>query len=173
MDGGYYETADQDPSGCGCGEQFSANDSSYLQGENAPYEYSAEAPAMNSSAFDEGGNDPRTFYATPQNGTSATPGAPTSGAAKPLPAAPPNRAGVPMPQDMTPMDPPMEFPKNSPGEFDPLDEKSAPAAEKVLDPVSFDLPRLPAIPLRSHSSVKRTVPRPVQPLATTSQHFQR
>ena len=67
----------------------------------------------------------------------------------------------------------MEFPNKTPGEFDPLQEEGAPAAEKVLDPVSFEIPRLPPLPERAHSSVKRGGSQQVELISTDSEQFQR
>lgn len=78
-----------------------------------------------------------------------------------------------MPQDMTPMDPPMEFPESAPGGFEPLENDAAPAADNALNPVHYELPRLPPIPERAHTSGKRTAPHQVRPIATGSQQFQR
>ena len=67
----------------------------------------------------------------------------------------------------------MEFPRKAPGEFDPLQEEGAPAAEQVLDPVSFEVPRLPPIPERAHSSLKRGRSQQVQQITTDAEQFQR
>ena len=117
----------------------------------------------------ESSSDPRTFSPTPPNDTPTSPGPSNSGAAKPLTVPPASGENVPMPQDMTPK----ESPKNAPGSFDPLGEEAAPAADNVLDPVSYDLPRIPPIPARVRSVVKRSGPSTVRPIATNAQQFQR
>ncbi|MBC7967153.1 MAG: hypothetical protein H7Z17_14665 [Fuerstia sp.] len=156
MTGGGYETANQGSTGCGCGEQPSTNGAMYIPEGSGPYEYSAEAPMMNIPAGDQSQTAPRSFGPTPAHEEApAAPGSLNNDVAKPLPTPPAGQDATPMPQDLTPMDPPMEFPNNAPGEFDPLQNEGAPAADKVLDPISYEVPRLPPIPVPAHSSVKR------------------
>ena len=173
VNGGVYAAADQGAIGCGCGPQHSTSGSMYIPEGNGQYEYSAEAPMMSVPANDQSQAGPRSFPPTRQYEAPATPGTLNDSVAKPLPIPPAEESPAPMPQDLTPMDPPMEFPKNTPGEFDPLQEEGAPAAEKVLDPVSFEIPRLPPLPERAHSSVKRGGSQQVELISTDSEQFQR
>ncbi|MEJ7591677.1 MAG: hypothetical protein WKF77_09025 [Planctomycetaceae bacterium] len=137
-----------------------------------PYEYSGAAPMMGIPANDQSHTVPRAFPPAHPSEAPATPDSLNDNVAKPLPIPPAGEGAAPMPQDLTPVDPPMEFPKNAPGGFDPLQEEGAPAAEQVLDPVSFEVPRLPPIPERAHSSNKRGSQQ-VQQIPTDSQQFQR
>ena len=163
--GGFYATPEQGSTGCDCGQQHSTNGSMYIPEGNAQFENSAEAPRMSVPASEQSHVVPRSFPPSP--------GSLDDNVAKPLPLPPSSEGTAPTPQDLTPMEPPMEFPKNTPGDFDPLQQEGAPAAKKVVDPVSFEIPRLPAIPERDHSSAKRGGPQPVRPIATDSERFQR
>ena len=173
VSGGFYETADHGPTGCSCGEQHSTNESMYIQEGHGPYEHATEAPMMNVPENVQSNAVPRSFPPIHPHVAPATPDPLNDNVAKPLPIPPAAKGPEPMPQDLTPMDPPMEFPKNTPDAFDPLHEEGAPAAEKVLDPVSFEIPRLPAIPERTQSSVKRGTSNQVQRIATDAEQFQR
>lgn len=173
VNGGFYPAAEQGSTGCDCGQQHSTNGSMYFPEGNVSYEYSSEAPMMNVPANAQGHTDPRSFPPTRSYEAPATPGFLNDNVAKPLPIPPAEAGPAPIPQDLTPMDPPMAFPENTPEKFDPLLQEGAPAAENVLDPVSFEIPRLPPIPERDHSSAKRGGPQPVRPIATESERFQR
>ncbi len=75
-----------------------------------------------------------------------------------------------MPHDMTPMDPPMVLPRTDPDVFDPAAEHGVPPAEKTLDPVSYEIPRLPPIPDRSqNASFGRVESHPLRPIENSSQ----
>ena len=122
---------------------------------------------------DQTNNVPRAFPPSSRDATPPTLGSQNSDSATPIPVPELHREAVPMPQDMTPMDSPMEFPKNSPDGFDPLEKDAAPAADNILDPVNYELPRLPPIPERDYMSGKHKVPQQVRPITTSSQPFQR
>ena len=172
--GGWYpETAEQGFSGCGCGEQHSVHGTMSVPEEMGQFQYSAEGPAMGSPADYQINNTPRAFPPVSPEAAPSTPGSPNVDSAAPGAVPRGHRDTVPMPQDMTPMDPPMEFPKNAPEGFDPLQEEAAPAADNVLDPVSYELPRLPPIPERDYRSGKHRVPQQVRPIETSPQQFQR
>lgn len=159
MTGGVYETPGQGSTDCGCGQQISTNGAMYIPEGSGPSGYTAEYPMMSIPADNHSQTGPRSFGPTsPLEAAPSPPGALNENGAKPLPTPPTGQDATPMPQDLTPVDPPMEFPKNAPGEFDPLQEEAAPAAGKVVDPVSYEVPRLPPIPVRAHSSVQRGGP---------------
>jgi len=159
----YPEAAEQGFSGCGCGEQHSVHGSMSVPEEIGQFQYSAEGLPMGSPTENQTNNVPRAFPPFSPDAAPTTPGQ----------APRVQREAVPMPQDMTPMDPPMVFPENAPGGFDPLEKDAAPAADNALDPVSYELPRLPPIPERDHRSGKYKAPQQVRPIATSSQQFQR
>jgi hypothetical protein len=145
----------------------------YIPEGNGQYESSTEAPMISVPVNDQSNTVPRSFPPTRQYEVPATSGTLNDSVAKPLPIPPAEESPAPIPQDLTPVDPPMEFPQNTPGEFDPLEEEGAPAAKKVLDAVSFEIPRLPPIPERAHSSVKRGGSQQVELISTDSVQFQR
>ena len=171
--GGYYAATDPGSSACGCGEQNFTDGSMHIPEGNGPYEYSVESPMMTIPDGNPGNAVQRSFPPSPSLQAPGTPGSLNNDIAKPLPIPPADQGAVPMPQDMTPMDPPMEFPGNAAGEFNPPGGEGAPPADKVLDPVSFEVPRLPPIPERANSSGKRAGPQEVRPIATRSQQWQR
>lgn len=172
--GGWYsESPEQGFSGCGCGEQHSPYGSMSVPEENGQFQYSAEGPDMGFPTDDQTNNVPRAFPPSSRDATPPTLGSQNSDSATPIPVPELHREAVPMPQDMTPMDSPMEFPKNSPDGFDPLEKDAAPAADNILDPVNYELPRLPPIPERDYMSGKHKVPQQVRPITTSSQPFQR
>ncbi len=171
--GDFYSDPNQGSTSCGCGEQHSVNGSMGMPEGYGPYEDSAAAPMMGIQANDQGKTVPRSFPPTHPSEAPATLDSLNDNVAKPLPIPPAGEAAAPMPQDLTPVDPPMEFPRKAPGEFDPLQKEGAPAAEQVLDPVSFEVPRLPPIPERAHSSLKRGRSQQVQQITTDAEQFQR
>ncbi|MCA9011388.1 MAG: hypothetical protein KDB01_16665 [Planctomycetaceae bacterium] len=150
-----YGAIDQGIPGCGCGEQVFAS-CSCGSPDHGLYEHSVESPVMPIPGYPPGNAEPRAF--PPSN---PKPGADTGNrnldTPKQAPNAPANREALPMPQDMTPMEVPMEFPENAPERFEPIEE-GAPPANNILDPVSYEIPRLPPIPVRAHSSTKRSSP---------------
>jgi len=171
--GEFYATAEQASTGCGCGQQHSTNGSMYIPEGNGPYEYSAEAAMMSVPANNQTNMIPRSFPPTHPYEAPATPDSFNDNVAKPFPIPPADASPAPIPQDLTPMDPPVGFPKKTPEEFDGLLPDAAPAAEKVLDPVSFEIPRMPPISEPTHASAKRGGSEPVQPIPTDSEQFQR
>lgn len=171
--GEFYATADPGSTGCNCGQQHSTNGSMYIPEGDGSYEYSTEAPMLNVPANVQGNTVPRSFPPAQPFEAPATPDPLSDTFAKPFPVPPGAESAAPIPQDLTPMDPPVEFPKNATDQFDPLQEEGAPAADKVLDPVRFDIPRLPPLPEQNRSSVKRGGFQPVVPIATDSEQFQR
>jgi len=171
--GEFYATAGQGSTGCNCGQQHSTNGSMYIPEGNGAYEYSGEAPMMNVPADIHGNTVPRSFPPSHPFEAPVAPYSPNDHVANPLPIPPADESPASKPQDFTPMDPPMEFPKNTPDSFDPLQEEGAPEAEKVLDPVNFEIPRLPPIPEKNRSSVKRSGFQQVEPIATDAEQFQR
>ena len=173
VNGEFYAMAEQASTGCSCGQQHSTNGSMYIPEGNGPYEYSVEAAVMSVPANNQTNMIPRSFPPQHPNKVPAAPDSLNDNVAQPLPIPPADEGQAPIPQDLTPIDAPMEFPKSTPGEFDPLKQEGAPAAENVLDPVSFEIPRLPPIPESSRSSAKRGESQQVQPIATDSEQFQR
>ena len=163
-----YDSVDQSSGGCGCGEQYPTDSLMHIPNDNGLYEYSAESPPMSMPSHDQSSDEPRTFPPSSSHGHPGTPSVPSHGNPEPAPIAPSSRNAVPMPQDMTPM----EFPENVPNGFDPADE-GAPAADRILDPVSYEIPRLPPIPERANSSAKRIGPQQVRPIEIRSKQFQR
>lgn len=156
-----YGAMNQGIPGCGCGEQVVAGCSTCASPENGLYEHSVESPVMPIPGYPPGNAEPRAFPpSNPKPGTESenrhmdTP--------KQAPDAPAKREALPMPQDMTPMELPMEFPENAPERLEPIEE-GAPAAHNILDPISYEIPRLPPIPVRAHSSAKRSSPPVVLP----------
>jgi hypothetical protein len=147
--------------GCGCGEQVVAGCSTCGSSEHEMYEHSVESPVMPIPGHLPGNAGPRAFPpSNPQPGHDSK----NKDLDKPeqAPNVPGNGVAVPMPQDMTPMELPMEFPENAPERFEPLEE-GAPAATNILEPISYEIPRLPPIPVRAHSSTKRSSPQVVKP----------
>ncbi len=65
---------------------------------------------------------------------------------------------MPMPQDMTPMDSDSASPKDT--LFEPLSEEGAPAAESPVDPMSYEVPLLPPLPIPDHASSGKRVALP-------------
>lgn len=151
-----YDSVDQSSGSCGCGEQYPASSLMHIPNDNGLYEYPAESAPMSMPSHDQSRDELRTFPPSSSHGDPATP---SQGSPEPAPIAPSSRNSVPMPQDMTPM----EFPENVPNGFDPADER-APAPDRILDPVSYEIPRLPPIPERANSSVKRIGPHQVRPI---------
>ncbi len=81
-------------------------------------------------------------------------------------------------QDVTPGEPvpaPLpDLPRNAPVEFDPLGENgAAPNPSPVVDPTSYQLPRLPPIPERRHGTSPAPVARPTLHIPTTAESFRR
>lgn len=170
--GEFYAMGDQGTTECGCGQQHFTDGSMYFPDGNGPYEYSVEAPMMSVPSTIQGNSVPRAFPPTHPYEAPRAPDTFNDGVAKPIPMPPADDSPARIPQDMTPMNPPMEFPKNAPGEFDPLQEEGAPAADSVVDPVSFEIPRLPPLPERAHSSVKRGGPHQIELIPTDAEQFQ-
>lgn len=81
---------------------------------------------------------------------------------KPAPMPPDNgdkdSVPMPMPQDLTPMDLDSDTPKDK--LFDPLSEEAAPKADSPLDPVSYEVPLLPPLPIPDHASSGKRVALP-------------
>ena len=146
-------------SDCGCGEHVTADASTFSTGGGWEYYNPDNSPLMNGHGNPSQGGDARTFA---PSGPHALPVPPSSNS-KPAPM-PPNHGDsvpmpmpMPMPQDMTPMGPGLP-PKD--GLFDPLSEESAPAADNPLDPVSYDVPLLPPLPVPDHASSGKRVALP-------------
>lgn len=144
------------PSSCGCGEHVTPDAATFSSGGGWEYYNPDNAPLMNGHGNPSQGGDARTFA---PSGPHALPIPPGSNS-KPAPMPPSNGDSVPMPmpQDMTPMDPNLLSPKD--GLFDPLSEEGAPAAEGALDPVSYDVPLLPPLPVPDHASSGKRVALP-------------
>ena len=81
---------------------------------------------------------------------------------KPAPMPPNNgdkdSVPMPIPQDLTPMDLDSDTPKDK--LFDPLSEEAAPKADSPLDPVSYEVPLLPPLPIPDHTSSGKRVALP-------------
>jgi hypothetical protein len=165
----HQNSADQHGPGCGCGESYYGGDSGNFPADQGMHEYSVEAPAMNIPPQEHNNTGPRSFPPSTPHGAPGPHGSPGDHGMERAPIAPSNRDSVPMPHDMTPMDPPMVLPGSSPDVFEPLPEDDAPAADKTLDPVSYEIPRLPPIPDRAHySTVRRVEAKNFRPMEISS-----
>ena len=148
------------PSGCGCGEHGTPNATTFSPGGGWEYYNPDNSPLMNGHSNPSQGGDARTFA---PSGPHVLP-IPSGSNSKPAPMPPsdgdsvPMPMPMPMPQDMTPMDSNSLSPKD--GLFDPLSEEGAPAAENPLDPVSYDVPLLPPLPVPDRSSSGKRVALP-------------
>ena len=120
-------------------------------------DFSGNAPVINQQEDYQGGMESRSFA---PSGAHVLPIPPDAAAEPaPLPPAGQNEIPIPMPQDMTPMDTDPDLPKDS-NLFDPLLEKGSPAAERPLDPVSYEIPLLPPLPVPDHTSSGKRVALP-------------
>jgi len=146
------------PSSCGCGEPFTADATTFSSGGGWEYGNLENSPSMNGHGSSSQGGDARSFAPSgphvlpipPGSHSKPAPMPPNDGDSVPMP--------IPMPQDMTPMDSNSLSPKD--GLFDPLSEEGAPAAENPLDPVSYDVPLLPPLPVPDRSSSGKRVALP-------------
>lgn len=66
-----------------------------------------------------------------------------------------------MPHDLTPVETEDEFNENPTNLFEPTPKAGAPEPDNVMDPVSYEVPLLPPIPIPHQESGKRVaVPYP-------------
>jgi len=160
----FNDSASSNSSGCGCGESQADSGPVYMPEQSEAYEYSADSPAMNIPVPDHTSHGPRSFPPTSPHSFSSPNGSPGNHNMESAPTAPTDQRTVPMPQDMTPIDP-MVLPRTNPNGFDPT-EDAAPPADRAVDPISYELPRLPPIPERVHYSTFRRLEaqhfRPIQ-----------
>ncbi len=154
FDSGAY-SAMPSPSGCGCGEQVSSG-STFSSGggwEGAGLQHS---PSMNNAVIHSQGSEARTFA---PSGPHIMPVPPDSSVKPaPMPPSPNDPLPMPMPQDMTPTDPDLSSPKTE--LFDPLSPEGSPQAEIPLEPISFEVPLLPPLPIPDHASSGKPVALP-------------
>ena len=143
--------------GCGCNQSGNTGQAIYLQGDNGGYYgpgAESEWPPANVRPQTEAPRPSRSFPPAEQQ-------------SQDLP-----------PQDMTPVgpmpDPLPDLPQNAPSEFEPLGEKrAAPSPSPVIDPTSYQLPRMPPIPERHHGTTPAPRTRPILHIPTTAESFRR
>ena len=152
--------------GCSCGEQTEPYATSYPVGGGLEYYTPDNSPPMdghgnpyrnpsqsvNGQRFAPSG--PQVLPVPPETRSKPAPMPPNDTDAVPMPMPMP----MPMPQDMTPMDSDSLSPKDS--LFDPLSEDGAPAAESPVEPISYEIPLLPPLPVPDHQSSEKRVALP-------------
>ena len=147
------------PSGCACGDRVAPNATTFSSGGGWEYYNPDNSPLMNGQGNRSQGGDARMFAPSsphilpipPDFNSDPAPMPPNHGDSVPMPMP------MPMPQDMTPLGPDLT-PKDAP--FDPLSEERAPAAGRPLDPVSYEVPLLPPLPVPDHVSSGKRVALP-------------
>jgi hypothetical protein len=154
--GAYSATAG--PSGCGCGEHFTPHPTTSSSGESWEYSNPDNSPLMDGHVKPSESGDARTFAPSGPHGLPIPPDSSSKPAPMPPADSEPVPMPMPMPQDMTPMDSDSASPKDT--LFEPLSEEGAPAAESPVDPMSYEVPLLPPLPIPDHASSGKRVALP-------------